>query len=151
MVEECLVVEDLFVKVAITSAPTAEFKPIETAAIGVHPDLPVPQGACGSFSFNGRRNSLFFIWTQFGHQLPTAAWIRSLVPGFALITFHPCAMQPNGQIVVFLNLAVPVVPPINEFRIEFINQGGLNNLLLPAFNNHYNLQMGKCRFYVGGF
>ena len=120
--------------------------------VGAHPQNPVPQGRCGSFSFLGRDKPLVFIWTQQGHIHPTVALIRSQFIGTATITFHPTFIiqLPNGpwQYTFFTNVHYALVPNLAEFCVY---EGQQQNPLLPVFNHMYSLSfLFRHRFDISG-
>jgi hypothetical protein len=117
--------------------------------VGGHPIYPKPQGACGSFSFKGNGNDLYFIWTVPGAGM-MVAWIRSLQQGFAVVTFHPAAIIHNNnqaQYHMWLQVQLGALPHLEIFRVE---QPG-HIVVNPVNPLVYQLPFGlPYRFYILG-
>jgi hypothetical protein len=107
--------------------------------VGGHPYHNRPARVCGTFSFKGNSKDLYYIWTLPG-GFTVGAWIRSVVLGTAIITFHPAAaINHNGvmQYHVWLHIALVAVPHYNAFRIEHMGH------IIPPHNNFaYHLIFG---------
>jgi hypothetical protein len=127
---------------------------MEPNVVGIHPPpaFEARRTKCGSFSFRGTRKPLYFIWTQEGYPIQTAAYIRSIVEGSAIITFHPCVLENYDDVAQFLVLrqvAFAAVPGPQEFSVHFL-QGGQWIEMLPI-GRTYTLPFGVgYRFRVGG-
>ena len=110
-------------------------------ALGAHPGPnPIPPRTCGSFSFLGRGRALYFVWPIQNNWI--AARIRSLVEGFATITFHPCEFgEEDGAPVLDIDIGVALanVPPFQRFRI-LNTETGLP--VVPLHPGSYELPFG---------
>jgi hypothetical protein len=127
---------------------------MEPNVVGLHPPAAFEAGTmCGSFSFRGAGNELYFIWTQAGDPIQTTACIRSIARGNAIVTFHPCILQVYDDVaefVVMRQLAFAAVPAPQEFSIH-VMQGGERIMMLPI-GPTYTLPFGlNYRFGVGGY